>query len=211
MCDVTLYEYYRSSASYRVRIALNRACIAYTSVPVDLLAGEQKHEQHLARNPQGIVPALEIDGLMLTQSTAIIEYLDETRNLGFLPKDPAERQRLRAMANAIAMEIQPVCNTGLVNYVMEIAKAKPEDARDAWMQKYIRQGLVAFEEMLKHKKLGNFCHGDAPGLADFCLMPQFYNAERWGVDISDLSKIQDVINACNELTAFQRAHPDKVH
>lgn len=210
MSDVTLYEYYRSSASYRVRIALNRAGIAYTSVPVDLLAGEQKDAEHLARNPQGIVPALEIDRLMLTQSTAIIEYLDETRNLSFLPKDPVERQRLRALANAIAMEIQPVCNTGLVNYVMEIAKAKPEDARDAWMQKYIRQGLVAFEKMLKHAKTGSFCHGDAPGLADFCLMPQIYNADRWGVDISDLSKIQDIVKACNELDAFQRAHPDAV-
>ncbi|MEP1442776.1 MAG: maleylacetoacetate isomerase [Hyphomicrobiales bacterium] len=209
MSTVTLYGFKLSSASYRVRIALNIAGIDYDTVPVDLMSGEQKQAEHLARNPQGIVPALDIDGLMLTQSTAIIEYLDETRDLGFMPKDAVERQRLRALANAIAMEIQPICNSGLIVYVQEIAKGEPEQVRDDWMHKYIRQGLLAFETMLDHPNTGRFCHGDKPGLVDFCLMPQIFNANRWGADISDMTRINAIVDACNALPAFQQAHPEQ--
>lgn len=154
MSTITLYGYKLSSASYRVRIALNTAGIAFDTVPVNLLTGEQKQAEHLTRNPQGIVPALDIDGLMLTQSTAIIEYLDETRDLGFMPKDPVERQRLRALSNAIAMEIQPICNSGIIAHVQQIATGEPEQVRDDWMHKYIRQGLLAFETMLDHPNTG---------------------------------------------------------
>ena len=209
MSTITLYGYKLSSASYRVRIALNTAGIAFDTVPVNLLTGEQKDAEHLARNPQGIVPALDIDGLMLTQSTAIIEYLDETRDLGFMPKDAVERQRLRALANAIAMEIQPVCNSGLVAHVQVIAKGEPEQVRDDWMHKHIRQGLLAFETMLDHPSTGRFCHGDTPGLADFCLMPQIFNANRWGAKIDDMKRINAIVDACNDLPAFQKAHPDQ--
>ena len=205
----TLYGYKLSSASYRVRIALNTAGIAFNTVPVNLLTGEQKDAEHLARNPQGIVPALDIDGLMLTQSTAIIEYLDETRDLDFMPKDPVERQRLRALSNAIAMEIQPICNSGLIAHVQTIAKGEPDQVRDDWMHKYIRQGLLAFEAMLDHPNTGRFCHGDKPGLADFCLMPQIFNANRWGANIGDMTRINAIVEACNELPAFQQAHPDQ--
>lgn len=209
MSTITLYGYKLSSASYRVRIALNTAGIAFDTVPVNLLTGEQKQAEHLTRNPQGIVPALDIDGLMLTQSTAIIEYLDETRDLGFMPKDPVERQRLRALSNAIAMEIQPICNSGIIAHVQQIATGEPEQVRDDWMHKYIRQGLLAFETMLDHPNTGRFCHGDKPGLADFCLMPQIFNANRWGAKIDDMTRINAIVDACNELPAFQKAHPDQ--
>jgi maleylacetoacetate isomerase len=170
-----LYDYWRSSASYRVRIALNLAGVEYTPVVVDLLGKAHKSPEHLKRNPQGLVPALEIDGLMLTQSLAIIEYIIETRGVSLLPDDAAGRARVRALAHSIAMEIHPVCNLSVVGHVLELAGG--DDAmRVAWMQKWIGAGLQAFENMLDHPDTGTFCHGDAPGLADICLIPQIYNA-----------------------------------
>ena len=182
MSEIVLYDYWRSSASYRVRIALNRLGLAYRSVAVDLLRAEQKSPEHLKRNPQGLVPALMIDGTMLTQSLAIIEYLDETRKGGFLPEAPAERARVRALAYAIAMEIHPVCNSSVAAHVMEL-NGGGEETRIAWMRRFIGAGLNAVEALLDHPATGEFCHGDRPGLADFCLVPQLYNAQRWGADI----------------------------
>jgi maleylacetoacetate isomerase len=202
-----LYDYWRSSASYRVRIALNLAGIAYQPVVIDLLAGDHVSAAHLERNPLGKVPALEIDGLMLTQSLAIVEYLIETRGVALLPDDPAERARVRALADVIAMDIHPICNLSVVAHVMELTKGG-DAVRVAWMQRFISQGLEAFERLLDHPQTGKFCHGETPGLADICLIPQLYNANRWGVDISGLPRIAAIGPACEALPAFANAHPD---
>lgn len=208
--ETVLYDYWRSSASYRVRIALNSLGIAYRTVPVNLLDGEHKAARHLRRNPQGLVPALEIDGLMMTQSLAIIEYLAETRGgSGLLPEDAPGRQRVRALAYAIAMDIHPICNLGVVGHVMELT-AGDDVARRAWMRKFIGEGLLAVERMLDDPRTGVFCHGDSPTMADMCLVPQVYNAERWGVDLSALGRVRRVVDLCNERTAFRDGHPDRV-
>lgn len=210
MTGTVLYDYWRSSASYRVRIALNLAGIAYEPVPVNLLTRAHKQDAHLARNPQGLVPALDIDGHMLTQSLAIVEYLDETRDgLDFLPSDPLERQRMRALAYAIAMEIHPICNISVAAHVVELAGGG-DDTRTGWMRKFIGPGLHAFEKLLADAPEGDFCHGAKPGLADICLIPQLYNADRWGVDYSDCTRIRAVAENCARLEAFQAAHPDRV-
>ncbi|GAB5461115.1 maleylacetoacetate isomerase [Hoeflea alexandrii] len=208
MATPVLYDYWRSSASYRVRIALNLAGVEYTPVVVDLLSKAHKSPEHLKRNPQGLVPALEIDGLMLTQSLAIIEYVIETRGVSLLPDDAAGRARVRALAHSIAMDIHPVCNMSVVAHLLELTGGG-DAVRSAWMQKWIGAGLEAFEKMLDHPDTGTFCHGYAPGLADICLIPQIYNAERWGADISGLSRIQMIRQACDALPAFARAHPDR--
>lgn len=204
----TLYDYWRSSASYRVRIALNLAGIDYKAVVVDLTSAAHKTAEHLDRNPQGLVPALEIDGLMLTQSLAIIEYVMETRGVSLLPDDAGSRARVRALAHCIAMDIHPVCNLSVVAHVMELSGGGDAE-RIAWMRRFISQGLKAFEQLLDHPATGTFCHGDTPGLADVCLIPQIYNAERWGADISGLKRIQAIRAACDRLPAFAAAHPDK--
>ena len=205
-----LHDYWRSSASYRVRIALNLKSVGYTSQPVDLLKGEQRAADYLKRNPQGLVPSLEIDGLRLTQSLAIIEYLDETRpEPPLLPDDATGRARVRSMAEAIAMEIHPICNTGVVAHVVELVGGG-EATKVAWMQRHIEAGLNAFEKLLDHPATGRFCHGDRPRLADCCLMPQLYNARRWGLEPSVWHRITRIEAACNEIDAFQKAQPDQV-
>lgn len=208
--ETVLFDYWRSSASYRVRIALNLAGIPYRSVSVDLLADEQTARDHLARNPQGLVPVLDIDGLRLTQSLAIIEYLHETRpQAGLLPRDPAGRARVRMLAHAIAMEIHPVCNLRVVNRVQQVCGGD-DDVRTDWMKHFISQGLDAFERLLNTGPAGRFCHGDQPSLADICLVPQLYNAARWGVDVSSLTRSTSVAAACAQLDAFAKAAPDNV-
>ena len=206
MSDTVLYDYWRSSASYRVRIALNLAGIEYEIVSVDLLKKDHKSPEHLERNPQGLVPALWIDGQMLAQSLAIIEYLDETRSLGLLPKAPAERAQVRAIAYAIAMDIHPICNLGVVAHVMELT-GKGDGARQDWMQKFIGEGLQAVEAMLQ-RTAGPLCFGAHPTLADICLMPQFYNAQRWSVTTSSLTRTNAVVQALQAIPAFAAAHPD---
>ncbi|MEM9104812.1 MAG: maleylacetoacetate isomerase [Pseudomonadota bacterium] len=209
MTDTVLYDYWRSSASYRVRIALNLAGITYEAVVVDLLKKQHVDLEHRARNPQGLVPALEIDDHILTQSLAIVEYLDETRNAGFLPAGALERTRVRSLSHIIAMEIHPVCNLSIVADVM--ARTGGGDAvRSEWMQHYIRKGLIAFEARLNDGHMGQFCHGDTPTMADICLVPQIYNANRWGADISDLDRINAVVENCAKVDAFAKAHPDAI-
>ena len=203
-----LYDYWRSTASYRVRIALNLAGIDYKPVVVDLLSGAHKGADNLKRNPQGFVPALEIDGLMLTQSLAIIEYIVETRGVSLLPDDASDRARVRALAHVIAMDIHPVCNLNVVAHVMELTGGG-DAVRVAWMQKFISQGLAAFEQLLDHPSTGRFCHEAAPGLADICLIPQLFNADRWGVDLTDFKRITAIRAACDQLPGFANAHPDK--
>ncbi|MBZ7923395.1 maleylacetoacetate isomerase [Ensifer adhaerens] len=209
MSETVLYDYWRSSASYRVRIALNSLGESYRSVPVDLLAKAHKAPEHLARNPQGLVPALDIDGERFTQSLAIIEYLAETRVAsGFLADDAIGRQRVRMLSYAVAMDIHPVCNLGVVSYVMANAE-DGEAARRNWMRKFIGEGLAAFERLLDHSATGRFCHGDSPTMADFCLVPQVYNARRWDVDLTACPRVVAIDQNCAEIEAFARAHPDR--
>lgn len=206
MTDVVLYDYWRSSASYRVRIALNLAGITFDAIPVDLVKGEQRSAEHLARNPQGFVPALDIDGLRLTQSLAIIEYLDETRGLGLLPSDAPMRAGVRALSHAIAVDIHPVCNLSVAAHAREISGDK--DAMAQWMKRFIRPGMQAFETLLGGFAQSPYCCGKTPGLADLCLMPQVYNARRWGIEIDDLARVCAVEAACAAHPAFAAAHPD---
>lgn len=205
---VVLHDYWRSSASYRARIALGLKGIAYRRVPVDLVAGEQRGAAHLRFNPQGLVPALEIDGLVLTQSLAIIEYLEETRpGAPLLPADPAERAHARALALAIACEIHPISNLATLARVQ--ALAGPE-ARSAWNRETIATGLAAFEALLDHPAWqGEFCLGATPGIADCVLVPQLYNATRWGVPFEHLPRIATVAARCAVVPAFEAARPEK--
>jgi maleylacetoacetate isomerase len=204
---ITLHDHWRSSSAYRVRIALHLLGLAFVSHPVDLAAGQQRSPAHLARNPQGLVPVLEIDGLCLTQSLAILDYLDETRGAGFLPRDAAGRARARALAHAIAVDIQPVCNLRVVRHAAGSGGAA---ATADWMRHFIALGLEGVEGMLAAGPALPFCHGPAPGLADICLVPQLYNARRWGVDLAPYPLAAAIAARAEACAAFAAAHPDRV-
>jgi len=205
---IVLHDYWRSSASYRVRIALALKGLAYQRVAVDLVAGDHRSPAHMGLNPQGLVPALEIDGLVLTQSLAILEYLEETRpETPLLPAGAGARAHVRAIALAIACEIHPVSNLGVLKRIEGLAGP---DARSDWNRENISRGLEAVEAMLDHPGFtGAFCHGDMPGIADCTLIPQLYNASRWGVAFDHLPRISAVARACEALPAFASAHPDR--
>ena len=205
MTDVILHDYWRSSSAYRVRIGLNLIGLAYRSIPVDLTKGEQRAPEQLKSNPQGLVPVLEIDGLCLTQSLAILEYLDETRVAGFLPKAPAARARARALALAVAMEIQPVCNLRVAQHAVSLGGSA---TMDGWMRHFITLGFQGLEPMLTGDTA--FCHGDQPGLADLCLVPQVYNARRWGLDLTSFPRIRTIAERMEALPEVAAAHPDRV-
>ncbi|KIN73819.1 maleylacetoacetate isomerase [Sulfitobacter guttiformis] len=204
MTNIVLWDYPKSSASYRVRIALNLAGIDYRIKTVDLLAREHLGTDHLARNPQGFVPVLDIDGHRLTQSLAILDYLDCTRNLGLLPSEPAERARQSALAHAIAVDLHPICNLSVAGF----ATKGMEPARTEWMRHFITPRLAAFDEMLGKFSQSPYCCGDTPSLADVVLMPQVYNAIRWGAHYEDFRRIVTVAKACEAHPAFAKAHPD---
>jgi maleylacetoacetate isomerase len=206
MTGAVLYDYWRSSSCYRVRIALNLAGIRYRSIQVDLSGGAQSRAPHLARNPQGLVPVLDIDGLRLTQSLAILEYLDQTRDLELLPRDPAQRAKVQALAYAIAVDLHPVCNLRVAQQASALADGG--DMPGDWMRHFIRPALRAFETLLAGFDQTPFCTGDRPGLADLCLIPQLYNARRWETDMSDLPRILSIEAACADHPAFASAHPD---
>lgn len=202
-----LYDYWRSSASYRVRMALNLLGEEFEILPVDLLKAEQVGADNLARNPQGLVPTLEIDGLSLTQSLAIIEYLHDTRG-GFLPDDAPGRARVRALSYAVAMEIHPVCNLRVGRHAEAASGGSITMA--SWQRKFIAEGLAALEAMLDHPATGRFCHGDSVTMADLCLLPQVYNARRWEVDVTSLSQVSRIVAELEKLPALAAAHPEKV-
>ncbi|OJI92330.1 maleylacetoacetate isomerase [Planktotalea frisia] len=206
MSETVLWDYPKSSASYRLRIALNLAGLEYRLETVDLLTGAHRSDAHLARNPQGFVPVLDIDGHRFTQSLAILDYLDATRDMGLLPSEPADRAKVTALAHCIAVDLHPVCNLS----VMRHATGGEEPVRTEWMRHFIRPGLEAFEVLLAGFEQTPFATGSTPNLADICLIPQLYNANRWGVEYSDLSRITAIEKACAAHDAFKAAHPDMV-
>lgn len=204
-----LYGYFRSSAAYRVRIALNLKGLEYTQVPVNLVKGEQRSDSYLQRNPQGLVPTLETDdGTRLGQSLAICEYLDERYpEPPLLPKDAEGRARVRALTNLIACEMHPLNNLRVLKYLVS-ELGVDEEAKLGWYRHWIREGFDALEAMLaRDVDSAGFCHGDSPTLADICLVPQVANAERFECDLSAYPTIRRIAAHCRDLEAFRRAAP----
>ena len=209
MSKPVLFDYHRSSASYRVRIALNLKGVAHESVSVNLLEGAQKEADYRARNPQGFVPMLEIDGHRLTQSIAIIAYLEATRpQPPLLPGDPAEAAHVRALALTIACDIHPLNNLRVVKY-LKGTLGQEEKVRDDWYRHWIREGFVALEAMAR-PRAGRFLFGDEPGLADICLVPQMFNARRFSLPLDDFPLLVSCDAEAARLEAFAAAHPDRV-
>jgi maleylpyruvate isomerase len=201
----------RSSASYRARIALNFKGVAYREIFHDLQAGEQSRPEYIAVNPQRLVPSLVCpDGLVLTQSLAIVEYLDETfAEPPLLPNDAAGRARVRALAQVVACDMHPVNNLRVRDHVRELC-AGNEGAVAAWMDKWSSLGFRALEKLLAHGQTGAFCHGDTPTMADICLVPQVYNARITGCDLTFYPTVVRIANACEAVTAFAQAHPHRL-
>ena len=210
MSKTLLHGYFRSSAAFRVRIALNLKKLPYEQAFRHLRKGEQRAPDFLKLNPQGLVPALEIDGNALTQSLAIIEYLEETRpEPALLPKDAAGRARVRALAYANAIEIHPINNLRVLQDIEKRFGADPAAVK-GWFQHWVKETFVAVEAILANGKgTGVFCHGDNPGLADICLVPQVVNNTRFDVDMAPYPTINRVYKACMELPAFADAMPMK--
>ena len=202
------YEYWRSSAAYRVRIALKLKGIDYESRPVDLREGEQRSPAFLALNPLGLVPMLEIDGNRLTQSIAILNYLDlRYPNQPLIPASAAERAHVVAMAMAIACDIHPLNNLRVLKYLKN-ELGHSQDEVDDWYRHWIAEGLPALEAMAA-PRAGKFLFGDAPTGADVCLVPQLYNARRFDVRLDDYPTLLRAEDNANRIEAFAAAHPDR--
>ena len=212
-----LYNYFRSSASFRVRIALELKGLPYDYVSVHLQKGEQRAPAYASRLGDALVPALQTDdGLLLAQSMAIIEHLDETHpEPPLLPGGALARAHVRALAQMVACEIHPLNNLRVLKYLKHQLKV-PDAAKDDWYHHWVRQGLEAFERQLalldrERAAAGlapsRLCWGDAPTLADCCLVPQIFNGQRFGVDLGGLSRTMAAFKACMQLPAFQRAQP----
>jgi maleylacetoacetate isomerase len=204
-----LYSYYRSSAAYRVRIALNLKAVAVEQIGIHLVkdGGQHRQASYLARNPQGLVPALELDdGTVLTQSLAIIDYLErifpEPR---LIPADPPLAARARAVALAIACDIHPLNNLRVLTYLKGTLGRSQEEA-DAWYRHWILEGLAAVETLIDGER---FCFGGEPSMADACLIPQVFNARRYKIDIAHLRKIESIDRHCSGIAAFAAAHPSR--
>lgn len=208
MARPVLHEYYRSSAAYRVRIALNLKGVDYESRPVNLLESEQRSDEYRALNPQGFVPMLEIDGHRLTQSLAILGYLDQRYpNRPFLPTAAADRAQVVAMAALVACDIHPLNNLRVLKYLKNELGHSQEEV-DRWYAHWISEGLPALEA-LAARTAGQFLYGDAPTGADICLVPQLYNARRFNVPLDDYPTLLRADENANRLEAFAAAHPDR--
>jgi maleylacetoacetate isomerase len=207
MSRPVFYEYHRSSAAYRVRIALNLKGVDYESRPVNLLDSEQRSDDYRELNPQGLVPMLEIDGHRLTQSLAIIVYLDQVfPDPPLVPRDPADGAHVRAMALAIACDIHPLNNLRVLKYLKN-ELGQPQEQVDRWYAHWIAEGFAALETMAK-AGAGRFLFGDEPTIADVCLVPQLYNARRFNVPIGDWPTLLRAEENALRLDAFGAAHPD---
>jgi maleylacetoacetate isomerase len=205
-----LYGYFRSSAAFRVRIALNLKRLSYEQSSIHLRRNDQTSPAYLALNPQGLVPALEDEGQVFIQSLAIIEYLDETHpEPPLLPGHPADRARVRALAQVIGCDIHPLDNLRVLRYL-----AKPlghdEQTIGVWFNHWIATGFESLEALLaEDEQTGAFCHGDAPGLADICLVPQWFNAQRYKLDMTPYPTIARIFETCMKHEAFENARPEK--
>ncbi len=211
--SLILYSYWRSSAAYRVRIALNLLELDYAIQPVHLVkdGGQQHAPDYAAMNPLELVPTLVDGNHKLTQSMAIMEYLEETHANApcLLPADPLARARVRALAQIPGCDIHPIGNLRVLQYLKN-KLGVDDEAKVAWSRHWIEVGFKAMETMLaEDEATGTFCHGDRPGLADACLVPQVYNADRWGVDMDAYPTLARIHARCMSLPAFQKASPEQ--
>jgi maleylacetoacetate isomerase len=205
---IRLFDYFRSSASYRVRIGLNLKGVRYERIDLPLLEGAQRSPDNLARNPQGFVPTLAIDGHELTQSLAILDYLDARfPEPPFVAKDPARRSKTLAQALLIACDIHPINNLRVLKYLKSEFDAS-EQARDDWYRHWIAEGFAALERMAAGS--GIYLGGDTPDLADICLVPQIYNARRYKLDLAPYPTLVRVDATLQALEPVAAAHPDRV-
>jgi len=208
---VKLYTYFRSSAAFRVRIALNLKCITYHPQYVHLPKGAHREEAYGKVNPQGLVPTLVTDdGAELAQSLAIMEYLEETKpDPALLPRDAKGRARVRSISDLIACEIHPLNNLRTLQYLKR-ALGRSEDDVNTWYRHWIADGLAKLEAMLiRTPGTGAYCHGDTPTMADCCLVPQIFNARRYQCELAPYPRVMQVFDACMQLEAFDRAQPSK--
>jgi maleylpyruvate isomerase len=203
-----LHGYWRSGTSYRTRIGLELKSLAYEQAPVDLRTGAQRSEAFLRLNPQGLAPALEIDGLVLTQSMAILEYLDEAHpEPPLLPPGAAARAQVRAMADVVACDIHPLNNLRLLKAIKELG-VQDQAGQNAWAGRWINAGFEALERLIEQHGSG-WCWGEAPTIADCCLIPQVYSARRFEVDLEPYPLIRAIDLRAAAHPAFQAAHPDR--
>ncbi|MGH8688710.1 MAG: maleylacetoacetate isomerase [Burkholderiales bacterium] len=204
-----LYTYFRSSAAFRVRIALNLKSLPYDAAYVHLSKGEHLQASYAAVNPQRFVPAFELDGTRLAQSIAIMEYLEETRPLPpLLPREPLARARVRSLSLIVACEIHPLNNLRVLKYVKNTLGHSQAET-DAWYRHWIAEGLTRLEAELRAPETGRFCQGDAPGMADCCLVPQVFNAKRYDCDLGPYPTLMRIFDTCMTLDAFDLAQPGK--
>ncbi|PHR59303.1 MAG: maleylacetoacetate isomerase [Robiginitomaculum sp.] len=210
MSDYTLHNYFRSSTSIRVRVALNLKGLDYNYQAYALLPNEHKSEAYLRLNPQGLVPALEIkDTAVLSQSLAIIEYLDEVHpEPSLLPSDALGRARVRALAQIIGCDIHPLNNLRILRKLKADFDADQKTV-NAWFAQWVEEGFTALEQRLAEPETGQFCHGDAPSLADICVFAQVLNNARFNIDMTPFPKINAIHARCLKIDAFIRAMPDK--
>ena len=203
-----LYNYFRSSASFRVRIALAIKGMPYEYLPVHIAKGEHRQAAFSDLSLEGLVPLLELDdGTRLTQSMAIIEYLEEAQPApALLPADPLGRARVRALSQIVACEIHPINNLRVLKYLTKELKVE-EEAKNTWYRHWVREGLEAFERQLAAGPASLYCHGDTPTMADCCLVPQIFNAQRFKTPLDGLPRTMAVFDACMSLPAFQTAQP----
>ena len=205
--DLKLHSYFRSSASFRVRIALELKALSYDYIAVHIARGDHKKSPYVDLSADTLVPLLEIDGQHLSQSMAIIEYLDEKHPApALLPAEALGRAKVRALAQSISCDIHPLNNLRVLKYLVKELKLE-DDAKNTWYRHWCREGLVTFEKQLSQLPASIYCYGNTPTLADCCLVPQIFNARRFDANLSGLPRAMAAFDACMALPAFQKAQP----